>query len=122
MIIMTLAYTQASGNETLINSYYDLLRNWCNYLVANTLTPTNQCVFPWLFLLQSWFPDDREWADYNILQNSLPVNNQTNLALKGIIAIAAMSKIASIVGNDADASQYNVSSVIHRITTGVHGC
>lgn len=52
--------------------------------------------------------NDRQWADYNIMQNSLPTNNQTNLALKGIIAIAAMSSISSLAGNDVDASQYNV--------------
>lgn len=42
------------------------------------------------------------------MQNNLPTNNQTNLALKGIIGIAAMSKMAAIAGNNDDASQFNV--------------
>lgn len=52
--------------------------------------------------------DFRQWADYQVLQNSLPVVNQTNLALKGIIAIAAMSRVATIAGNTDDAGQFNV--------------
>lgn len=35
-------------------------------------------------------------------------NNQVNLAVKGIIAIEAMSKIASVVGNSDDASSFSV--------------
>ena len=53
------------------------------------------------------------------MQNNLPTNNQTNLALKGIIGIAAMSKIATIAGNSDDASQFNVSSfmlLLYRIS------
>ena len=46
------------------------------------------------------------------MQNNLPTNNQSNLALKGIIAIAAMSRIASLAGNDVDATQYNVSEFV----------
>jgi hypothetical protein len=33
---------------------------------------------------------------------------QTNLALKGIVGINAMSKIAEVAGHDADASYYKV--------------
>ena len=42
MLIMTLAYTQISGNKTFIDNHYGLLRNWANYLVNNSLTPANQ--------------------------------------------------------------------------------
>jgi len=34
---------------------------------------------------------------------------QTNLALKGIIGIHAMSELAMIVGNDADAKYFKAS-------------
>jgi len=35
-----------------------------------------------------------------------PLRLQTNLALKGIIGIHAMSELAAIVGNDADAKYF----------------
>ena len=44
MLIMALAYTQISGNKALVDNHYGLLRGWGNYLVNNSLTPTNQYV------------------------------------------------------------------------------
>jgi hypothetical protein len=38
----------------------------------------------------------------------LSVSNQTNLAIKGIIAIEAMSKMSSVLKQEADASKYSV--------------
>ena len=35
-------------------------------------------------------------------------DNQTNLAIKGIIAIKAMSKMSSIVGQAPDVDKYSV--------------
>ena len=40
--------------------------------------------------------------------DGLSVSNQTNLAIKGIIAIQAMSKMSSVVRQTADAGKYNV--------------
>ena len=45
MIIMTLAYSQRSGNGTFLSKHYSLLRDWAEYLVNNTLTPVNQYAF-----------------------------------------------------------------------------
>ncbi|KZT72217.1 hypothetical protein DAEQUDRAFT_763324 [Daedalea quercina L-15889] len=83
MIIMALAHARASGDGTLLVQYYDLLKSWADYLVQNSETPSNQAT-----------------ADG---QSS---SNMTNLAIKGIIAIEAMSQIASVVGNGSAASTY----------------
>ena len=40
--------------------------------------------------------------------DGLSTNNQTNLAIKGIIAIQAMSEMCSIVMQAADADWYSV--------------
>ena len=40
--------------------------------------------------------------------DGLSTNNQTNLAIKGIIAIQAMSKMSSIVHQTADVDKYFV--------------
>jgi predicted nucleic acid-binding protein len=37
-----------------------------------------------------------------------PLANQTNLAIKGIVGIGAMSKIMGILGNTAQATNYSV--------------
>ena len=41
--------------------------------------------------------------------DGLTVSNQTNLAIKGIIAIKAMSKMSSVVKQTSDANKYSVS-------------
>lgn len=42
MLIMTLAYSQRSGNSTFISKHYSMLREWAQYLSNNTLTPLDQ--------------------------------------------------------------------------------
>ncbi|KAH9071185.1 hypothetical protein EDB83DRAFT_2505800 [Lactarius deliciosus] len=84
MLIMTYAHARASGHVDLINRYYDLLTSWADYLSNTTL------------LIQ-----DQTSAD------GLSADNQTNLAIKGIIAVEAMSKMSSIAKRDADADKYS---------------
>ena len=40
--------------------------------------------------------------------DGLTANNQTNLAIKGIIAIEAMSKMSSIFNRSSDVEKYSV--------------
>ncbi|KAI0030848.1 hypothetical protein K488DRAFT_53350 [Vararia minispora EC-137] len=84
MIIMSYSHALISGDGTVVARYYDLLKTWTDYLVDNALYPTNQ-----------------------LSADQLDIANQTNLAIKGIIAIAAMSKISSAVNEQADAQQFN---------------
>jgi hypothetical protein len=84
MLIMTYAHARASGDGNLISSYYTLLTSWADYLSNSTL-----------------FIHDQSSAD------GLTTNNQTNLAIKGIIAIEAMSKMSSVVRQTADANKYS---------------
>ncbi|KAH8977116.1 hypothetical protein EDB86DRAFT_3250304 [Lactarius hatsudake] len=84
MLVMTYAHARASGHVDLINRYYDLLTSWADYLSNTTL------------LIQ-----DQTSAD------GLSADNQTNLAIKGIIAVEAMSKMSSIAKRDADADKYS---------------
>ena len=105
MLIMTLSYTQKTQDLSLVKTYvrpslphahpdssrcvqYNLLDQWAQYLVANTLEPANQ-------LSSDAFAGT--------------LTNQTNLALKGIIGIKAMAEIAKLVGNSSASSTYDVS-------------
>ncbi|KAH9935633.1 uncharacterized protein B0H18DRAFT_1082345 [Fomitopsis serialis] len=83
MIIMALAHARASGDGSLLVQYYGLLKSWTDYLVENSKTPVNQVS-----------ADNQNTA------------NMTNLAIKGIIAIEAMSQIATAVRNTSDADNY----------------
>jgi hypothetical protein len=86
MIIMTLAYAQRANDVSYLSQHYNILKQWAGYLVNDTLTPNNQLS-----------TDD--------FQGTLA--NQTNLALKGIIGIEAMSAISQLTGNLNDSTNYH---------------
>ncbi|KLO05108.1 hypothetical protein SCHPADRAFT_947174 [Schizopora paradoxa] len=98
MIIMVLAHFRASGDPSLILQYYDLLNDWAIYLVETAMNPGNQTTSPGDFV---------------------PLTNQTNLSLKGIIAIAAMAKISDRFGsaNDSSTFQKNANSLMQQWMT-----
>ncbi|RMZ04257.1 hypothetical protein D0862_05374 [Hortaea werneckii] len=85
MIIMALAYAQRTGDTGYLTQHYDLLNQYTGYLVNDSLYPDNQIS-----------TDD--------FAGSLA--NQTNLALKGMIGIKAMSMIAQMTGHADDSSNY----------------
>ncbi|KZV67101.1 DUF1793-domain-containing protein [Peniophora sp. CONT] len=86
MLIMTLAYTQKTGNKDLITRYSALLDQWTQFLVDEALIPASQIS-----------TDD--------FAGSLV--NQTNLAIKGIIGIRAQAEIESLLGNTNSSSNYS---------------
>ncbi|KAI9433016.1 hypothetical protein H4582DRAFT_2188438 [Lactarius indigo] len=90
MLIMTYAHARATGDGSLISRYYSLLTSWADYLSNSTLVI-----------------HDQSSAD------GLTTTNQTNLAIKGIIAIEAMSKMSSVVKRPADADKY--SNIVARL-------
>lgn len=89
-IIMVLAYAQRSGNNDYLKQHYPILKQWVEYLIEDSLYPSEQL-------------STDDFAGH--------LANQTNLALKGIIGIQAMSQISSLVGEDADSQNY--SSIAH---------
>lgn len=86
MLIMALSYAQRTGDHGVLSSTYSLLTQWAGYLVSDSLIPANQIS-----------TDDFEGA----------LANQTNLAIKGIVGISAMGRIATILGKASDASNYS---------------
>jgi len=85
MLIMTLAYAQRANDNAYLTAHYKILNQWTQYLIMDALIPGTQIS-----------TDDFAGA----------LANQTNLALKGIIGISAMAKIANLTGNTADATNY----------------
>ncbi|KAI2624087.1 glutaminase GtaA [Xylaria nigripes] len=85
MVIMVLAYAQRTGDHAYLSKHYDILKKWAGYLIEESLIPADQIS-----------TDD--------FAGSLA--NQTNLAIKGIIGLRAMSDIADMSGHADDASMY----------------
>lgn len=85
MLIMTLAYAQKTGDTGYLSQHYDLLNQYTGYLVNESLIPADQIS-----------TDD--------FAGSLA--NQTDLALKGMIGIKAMSIIAQMTGHASDSASY----------------
>ncbi|KAF9259185.1 hypothetical protein L218DRAFT_1004159 [Marasmius fiardii PR-910] len=100
MLIMALAHAQASGDGTLVARYvsklqwsdssalptylqYDLLKSWANYLSSSSLHTENQ-----------------------LFADRIVKNDQSNLAIKGMIGIAAMAKISQALGQESDSQMY----------------
>ncbi|QRV97100.1 DNA polymerase 1 [Ceratobasidium sp. AG-Ba] len=86
MLIMALSYTRATKDNSLISNNYNLLTQWTQFLVEDSLIPAEQL-------------STDDFAGHLV--------NQTNLAIKGIIGIKAMSEIASILGKTDDAKKYS---------------
>ncbi|TFL06559.1 hypothetical protein BDV98DRAFT_588814 [Pterulicium gracile] len=88
MIIMALAHAKYSGDVHLITRYYSLLKRWAEYLVKNSFSPIGQTS-----------ADD------------LSNGNMTNLAIKGIIGIQAMSEISAAVNEPTDERMFADTAV-----------
>ncbi|KAJ5233992.1 uncharacterized protein N7469_005758 [Penicillium citrinum] len=89
MLIMTLAYAKAAKDIDYLNEHYDLLKKWTGYLVEDALYPANQI------------------STDDFAGSLASISNQTNLALKGMIGIQAMSVIAEQTSHYSDAHNYS---------------
>ncbi|PWN48488.1 putative glutaminase A [Violaceomyces palustris] len=93
MIWMTLHWAQLVGKKEsvgFLQSHYAIMKQWAEFLVEDSLIPATQLS-----------TDDFAGT----------LANQTNLAIKGIEGIAAIGKIASLIGKQEDAQRYsNISS------------
>ncbi|KAF5366812.1 hypothetical protein D9758_006553 [Tetrapyrgos nigripes] len=86
MLIMALSYAQKTGDNSQLTTYTALLDQWTQFLITDSLIPANQI-------------STDDFAG--------PLANQTNLAIKGIVGIKAMSQIASILGDTAKSANYS---------------
>ncbi|CCC13068.1 hypothetical protein SMACR_06286 [Sordaria macrospora] len=78
MVIMTLAYAERTGDTGYLQNHYSILSQWAEFLVEDSLIPSNQLS-----------TDDFAGT----------LANQTNLAIKGIIGLKAMGRIANLTSN-----------------------
>jgi hypothetical protein len=91
MLIMAAAYIQQapSAARAFAAAHYKILKQWADYLVASLPDPGYQ----------------NQTDDF-----AGSIAHSVNLALKGIIAVAAMGQIATAAGNPADAASYKAKA------------
>ena len=88
MLIMTTAFLdrlRKADQQKFTAAHYPILKQWADYLVANALDPN----------LQNQTDDFTGFIAHSV-----------NLALKGIVGIGAMSKVATMAGRTADSAAY----------------
>jgi hypothetical protein len=91
MLIMAAAYVQRdpSGAKAFASAHYTILKQWADYLVANLPDPGYQ----------------NQTDDF-----AGSIAHSVNLAIKGIIGVAAFSVIANAAGNSSDAATYKAKA------------
>ncbi|KAI1787276.1 hypothetical protein LXA43DRAFT_716833 [Ganoderma leucocontextum] len=92
MVIMALSYTQWTSDVPLLKTYFGILDQWTQFLIADSLIPENQ-------------------LSSDVFAGELA--NQTNLAIKGIVGIQAMAEIARITGNTAKYTNYSAIATLY---------
>ncbi|MFS4092231.1 glutaminase domain-containing protein [Streptomyces sp. AF1A] len=89
MLLMTAAYLARSGSAeaaAFASAHYAILKQWADYLVDNALDPGYQ----------------NQTDDFTGF-----IAHSANLALKGILAIGAMGRIATVAGHSSDGAHYD---------------
>ncbi|KID76102.1 Glutaminase A [Metarhizium brunneum] len=86
MIIMMLAYSQMKHDDEYLSANWDLLVKWAQYMIDDAKIPASQL-------------STDDFAGH--------LANQTNLAIKGIIALQAMSEVATRAGFEDESSKYS---------------
>ena len=87
----------------LMTFKYSLLSKWADYLLDHAMLPPDSWVFT-ITRLGIVIKFCRTTVD------GLPQPNSTNLVIKGIIALKAMSEISNLISQKTDSSRYAVSS------------
>ncbi|KAG5917339.1 hypothetical protein E4U42_007270 [Claviceps africana] len=85
MIIMMLAYAQRRNDNQYLAANWDLLVKWAQYMIQDAKIPAQQL-------------STDDFAGH--------LANQTNLAIKGIIALQAMSVISTKAGHGSESAKY----------------
>ena len=89
MIIMSYAYYKYSNNAEWLKQHYKLLHQFATYLIEFSLIPGIQL-------------STDDFAGQ--------LQNQTNLAIKGIVGLQAMAGIADVAGQASDSQNFSATA------------
>ncbi|KAK8248719.1 hypothetical protein IWZ00DRAFT_439630, partial [Phyllosticta capitalensis] len=89
MILMTYAYYKYTGDSNYLKQHYYKMFQWAQFLIKYGLVPSSQ-------LSSGLFAGTLE--------------NQTNLAIKGIVGLQAMAQVSLVSGNQQDSANFSAYS------------
>lgn len=89
MIIMAYAVYKFTGSASYLQNHYTILKQWAQYLIEYSLVPAIQL-------------STDDFAGQ--------LANQSNLAIKGIVGLAAMAEISNAVGDAVLANNYSMTA------------
>lgn len=99
--------TKFTGNSGCIQKHYSLLKQFIQYLIELSLIPGIQLSTGKPTITLTYLCTH---ADHTIDDFAGRLINQTNLAIKGIIALQAMSGAADVVSMNADAQNFSATA------------
>ncbi|KAI4656365.1 uncharacterized protein J4E79_007918 [Alternaria viburni] len=89
MVILAASYYLATNDTAFLVSHYDILKRWSEYLVENCPYPEHQTT-------TGKYKAARQHQEHDFNE---PIANNTNLAIKGIVALNCMGVIAQANGD-----------------------
>lgn len=89
MVLMAFAYYKFSGDSAWLRQHYQKLVQWAQYLIEYSLIPGIQL-------------STDDFAGQLV--------NQTNLAIKGIVGLQAMARVAGVVGATSDQQNFSTTA------------
>lgn len=89
MLLMSYAYYKFTGDAGWLSAHYPTMKQWAEFLAQFSLIPEFQL-------------STDDFAG--------PKENQTNLALKGILGLQAMAEIAQVAGHPEDAANFSATA------------
>lgn len=106
MLIMQTSYVMATGDTEQLALYYNVFRSWGIFLESEALYPRDQ-------VSSDDFQGVRRFRPIHCLPVTLTLDNQniinsTNLAVKGIVGIGAMAKLAGYMNKSDDVTRFQV--------------
>jgi hypothetical protein len=108
MLIMQTSYVMATGDTEQLALYYNVFRNWAIFLESEALYPRDQ-------VSSDDFQGVRNFRFVQCLPIMLTLDpqniiNSTNLAVKGIVGIGAMARLAEYMNESEDVTRFQVRS------------
>ncbi|KAG8168909.1 hypothetical protein KVR01_001658 [Diaporthe batatas] len=89
MLLMSYAYYKFTGDGGWLSAHYPTMKQWAEFLARFSLIPEFQL-------------STDDFAG--------PKENQTNLALKGILGLRAMAEMAQVAGHPEDAANFSATA------------
>ena len=104
MILLMLSYAQMTDDVEYLEEHRSLLEQWAEFLIADAKIPADQ-------LSTDDFAGPAAYVSrtsrFRLMSFKLTAySNQTNLAIKGIIGLQAMSEMERLMGNTGKQSEY----------------